>query len=155
MKSEKQIILFLLPAFKTIAFLPQLVDAPIRHWRWIIWQVYHWYQHQTWARIYVSRANDALVIWTTCQPSAKSAVYNPRFLFPWEGAPRVYLERDEIVANAPYYLRDKSIGVYHPDDGWYPEKPFIETMFPWLAVWAYLYEIWLVTDTWYAPMNGG
>lgn len=139
---------FLMAIWRLMLLLPNLRKAPRQYWREIIWQAFSWWNMQPWAVFDVY--SDSLQITTTLNPSGKRTFY-PTFIYRFGDAPKAYLFANDIDPNAPYQLEDGSIGIYHPDDGWMPELPIIRTLYPWLATWLYLYEIWQVTDTWYAP----
>lgn len=132
---------------KILAFIFKLKiqRVPLMHWKWCIWQAFNWWRFQPHAEI---RPNyKGLVVITTINPSGKRE-YHVVFVFDFDEPPRVQSHWKEVDVKAPYCNIAGYLGVYHPDDGWLPELPFIRTMFPWTAEWYYFYEIWQITGEW-------
>ena len=101
-----------------------------------------------------NKSNGRLVCTGDVRPTPLSRTYAVRIECTTEAPPLVYVEKPELISRSdeeeiPHtYGKNRPCLYYPPRRDWTPEKPISKTIVPWLSLWLFYYEIWLVTGQW-------
>ncbi|WP_035568843.1 hypothetical protein [Caballeronia sordidicola] len=91
------------------------------------------------------------------RPSPLGRNYHVRLRYKLGNPPRVTVISPNLTSLAPdrrlphvyYATTPLSLCLYLPGSGeWDPSKSLAETIVPWIAVWLFYFEDWLLTDDW-------
>lgn len=59
------------------------------------------------------------------------------------------LETNSVGESSPHLYKGDLLCVYHPlKNEWDSSKIIADTIIPWISLWLYYYEVWLVTGVW-------
>jgi hypothetical protein len=104
----------------------------------------------------VTTARNQLQCVGVVQPSAMSDAYTVRLEYDVPARPRVHVLQPELrLANGKTKLPHVFPGnelCLHLSTNWRPDQKICEFIIPWISVWLYFYEVWLVTGEW---LGGG
>lgn len=91
------------------------------------------------------------------QPTLVSRHYLARLQFRERGSPRVWVENPDLSTIAgdrviPHLYDHKKIQLclYHPSRfEWSAKMSISRTIIPWISLWLYYFEDWLITGEWH------
>jgi len=88
------------------------------------------------------------------QPTPVSETYKVRIEYAIKNAPKVWVESPKLrrrieAERIPHTYDDDRPCLYLPSAGyWRSDKKLAQTIIPWLCLWLFYYEAWLVTGDW-------
>jgi hypothetical protein len=90
------------------------------------------------------------------QPSATGDAYTVLLEYDVPARPRVHVLEPELrlpkgKTKLPHVFPGNELCLHLSTD-WRPDQKICEFIMPWISVWLYFYEVWLVTGEW---LGGG
>jgi hypothetical protein len=88
------------------------------------------------------------------QPTSLHNIYRVRIVYRVGDPPEVWVEEPKLRRRhpderIPHTYSDDRPCLYLPGSGeWSPDKKLALTIVPWLSLWLFYYESWLVTGAW-------
>jgi hypothetical protein len=92
------------------------------------------------------------------QPTSRSIVYNFEIKYNLGDAPRIIIVSPKLRKNdkgeaIPHLYPNGDLCLYRPAYREFKGSDFIcNTIIPWISLWLYYYEIWLISGDW---LGGG
>jgi hypothetical protein len=104
----------------------------------------------------VTTARNQLRCIGTLQPSPMSDVYTVQVEYEVPDRPRVHVLQPELQlakgkTKLPHVFPGNELCLHLSTD-WRSDQKICEFIMPWISVWLYFYEVWLVTGEW---LGGG
>jgi hypothetical protein len=104
----------------------------------------------------VATARNQLRCTGVLQPSAMSDAYTVHLEYDVPDRPRVHVLQPELRlakgrTKLPHVFPGNELCLHLSTD-WRPDQKISEFVVPWISVWLYFYEVWLVTGEW---LGGG
>lgn len=107
----------------------------------------------------VEREKDSLWIEFSFKPTLMSRTYKVLLVYVYGYDPSVYILDPDIIILAEkrsvphlYSQELQRLCLTYPSyNEWNDDKPIANTYIPWIALWIFYYEEWLLSDSW----NGG
>lgn len=96
------------------------------------------------------------IVWVgEIQPTKLSRKYQARIEYRIGKSPKINiispkLELFEGARKLPHIYSDGSLCLYTPANGeWHEGKKIADTIIPWISLWLFYYEAWLITGQWF------
>jgi hypothetical protein len=92
------------------------------------------------------------------RPTSRSLKYEFSLFYTSSTEPKVLLVSPLLQRNIrgelpPHLYNDNSLCLYRPKYYEFKRKDYLsDTIIPWISLWLYYYELWLVTEKW---LGGG
>jgi hypothetical protein len=100
----------------------------------------------------VSRSN--LICIGNIKPSELSRIYKVKLSYALGKSPDLIvvdppLQLNEKGEHSPHLYKDNLLCLYYPvKNEWNSSRVIAETIIPWVSLWLYYYEVWLLTGIW-------
>ena len=97
---------------------------------------------------------DKLIVSGEIQPSPLHSLYKFNLVYKYGSSPNIYIlepklrDRDDGEKIPHVYSGNKPCLYYPKNNEFSHEEMLSETIIPWLSLWLYFYEIWLITGEW-------
>ena len=97
---------------------------------------------------------DKLNVSGEIQPSPLHSNYEFTLVYQYGRAPKIHIVSPKLKERAngekiPHVYSENRPCLYYPKSNeFFHDMMLSETIIPWLALWLYFYEIWLITGEW-------
>lgn len=89
------------------------------------------------------------------RPTPMSEAYRIRIRYSDHSMPKIFVLAPDLDARrperVPHRYADGSLCLHRPEQ-WSPGDSIASTIVPWISLWLYYFEIWVITGKW---LGGG
>lgn len=97
----------------------------------------------------------SLKVQGSLRPTARSLSYTFELKYRLEQSPKVWITTPVLKKNnegekIPHTYPEDNLCLYRPKYNEFQKNDLIsETVIPWISLWLYFYEVWLITGEWH------